>query len=215
MNESERPSTPGTPESVWQSIAGKGERPMEMTLTPDELSAMARSRERESAWSRGMFLAVLIALGFAFAYNAISIGQVWMRLAQAWMFGWICLLVWRLRLRRGRGPGGRSAMESCASYLRREFEVKRRGLLEMRRYLFLLIPPILVSWWASGGHAPGVAKVLETMGVGRSSSLYGFASGPWVFVICGVLLVVVWFAFGAAAQKAMREMEELRRRTQE
>ncbi len=37
MNESERPSTPATPESVWKSTNGKEENRMDITFTPDQL----------------------------------------------------------------------------------------------------------------------------------------------------------------------------------
>ena len=105
-----------------------------------------------------------------------------------------------------------SASESCASFLRRSFEDKRVGFLGIRRYLFLLIPPILVSWWGGGGLALRLSR-LRAMGVDPSSRLYEFASGPWPFVITGVLLVLIWLAFGEAAKKASRELEELHRRT--
>lgn len=37
----------------------------------------------------------------------------------------------------------------------------------------------------------------------------------WPFIITGLLLVLVWLAFGLAAGKAARELDELRRRTQD
>jgi hypothetical protein len=206
MNESERPSTPATPESVWKSINEKEERRMDITFTPDQLCAMARSRERESIWSRRILLTLLIGLAGAFAYNAFSVSQLWVRLAQGWMLAWACLLVWRVR----RAPRRMSATENCASFLRREFEGKRSGLLEIRKYVFLLIPPILTSWWAGG---PAIR--LRALGVDPSSGLYGFASGPWLLIIIGLLLVLIWLAFGLAARKATRELDELGRRTRE
>lgn len=206
MNESERPSTPDTPESVWKSINGKEEASMDITFTPDQLCSMGRSRERDNIWSRRILLALLIGLATAFAYNVFSVSQLWVRLSHAWMLAWTCLLVWRFR----RGARRVSATESCASFLRREFEGKRSGLLEIRRYMFLLIPPILTSWWAGGS-----AIRLRALGVDPSSRLYEFASGPWPFIITGVLLIIVWLAFGLAAKKATHELDELRRRTQE
>ncbi|MFZ1139568.1 MAG: hypothetical protein ABR881_18685 [Candidatus Sulfotelmatobacter sp.] len=206
MNESERPSTPATPESVWKSTNGKEEASMDITFTPDQLCAMARSREHESIWSRRILLTLLIGLAGAFAYNAFSVSQPWVKLSQAWMLGWTGLLVWKFR----RGSRRMSVTESCASFLRRQFETKRSGFLEIRRYLFLLIPPILAAWWGGG---PTIR--LRALGVDPSSRLYEFASGPWPFLITGLLLVLIWLAFGLAAQKATRELDELRRRTQE
>jgi hypothetical protein len=95
-----------------------------------------------------------------------------------------------------------SITENCASFLRREFEGKRTGLLEIRRYLLLLVPPILASWWAG---APAIR--LRAMGVDPSVRLYAFASGPWLVIVGGWLLVLVWLAFGLAARKAMRELD--------
>ncbi len=206
MNESDRPSTPATPESVWKSIIGKEEGDMDVTFTPDQLCAMARSRERESIRSRGVLLTLMIGLAVVFAYNVVSARELWVRLSQGWMLAWTCLLVWRFR----GGPHRLSATESCASFLQREFEGKRSGLREIRRYMFLLIPPILVFWWAGG---PAIR--LKALGVDPSSRMYGFASGPWPFIIVGLLLVLVWLAFGLAAKKAKREFDELRRRTHE
>lgn len=205
MNESERSSTPATPESVWKSINGKEETNMDMAFTPDQLCAMARSRERESTWSRRVLLTLLICLAGAFAYNVFAVSQLWVRLSQGWMLAWTCLLVWRFRT----GPRRMSATESCASFLQREFDGKRSGLLEIRRYMFLLIPPILVSWW---GRGPAIR--LRALGVDPSSRIYGLVSGPWLFIITGLLLALVWLAFGLAAKKATYELDELRRRTQ-
>jgi hypothetical protein len=204
MNESEH--TP-TPVSVWKSMNGEGLATMDITFSPDQLCAMARSRERESIWSRRILLLMLIGLAAGFAYNVFSVSQFWVRLSQVWMLAWTGLLVWRF----GHTPRRMSAGERCASFLRRELENKRSGLLEIQRYIFLLIPPILACWW--GGGRP--AGRLSVLGVQPSSRLYGFASGPWVFIIVGLLLVVVWTAFGLAARKTTRELDELARRTQE
>ncbi|MBS1877205.1 MAG: hypothetical protein JSU00_28595 [Acidobacteria bacterium] len=103
-----------------------------------------------------------------------------------------------------------SATGNCASFLRREFEGKHSAMLEIRRCVFLLVPPILASWWAGG---PAIR--LRALGVGPSSGLYGFASGPWLLIILGLLLVLIWLAFGLAAKKATRELDELDRRTRE
>ena len=210
MNEHERPSPPATPESVWRSMDGKEGTSMDMTFTPDQLCAMARSRERESAWGWRLFLALLLGLAGAFVYNALSVDQLWTRLSQGWMLAWACLLVWRLR----HGPGRMSATESCAGFLQREYENKRSGFLAFRRYLFLLIPPIAASWWGGGGLALRLSR-LKALGVAPDSWLYDFARGPWLLLITGIALVLVWLAFGAAARKATRELEELRLRTRE
>ncbi len=207
MNEGEPQPTP---ESVWKSIDDKEEDRMDITWTPNELRALARSRERENLWGRRFWLALLIALAAAFAYNMFSISQLWVRLSQAWMLAWTGFLGWKSR----RGPGRMSPAESCAGFLRRSFEYKRAGFLAIRWYLFLLIPPMLTGWWTNAGAALRVAR-LKALGVDPSSRLYGYATGPWPFITTMLSLVLVWFAFGLAAKKAARELEELRRRTQE
>lgn len=204
MNENERPSEPGTPESVWKSVSRKDE--FSMDFTPDQLCAMARSRERETIRSRRILLIMLIGLAGALTYNVLSISQLWVKLSQTWMLAWTCLLIWKLRYR----PRRMNSTESCASFLRREFQRKRGGLLEFRRYLFLLAPPVLISWLASG---PAIR--LRALGVDPTSRVYQVASGPWPFIIIGLLLALVWVAFGLAAKKATREIDELRSRTQE
>jgi hypothetical protein len=206
MNEGERQPTP---ESLWKSIDDKEGDSMEITWTPDELRALARSRERENLWGRRIGLALLIALAAAFAYNMFSISQLWVRLSQAWMLAWTGFLFWTSR----HSPGRMSAAETSAGFLRRSFEGKRAGFLAIRWYLFLLIPPMLTGWLTNTGAAIRVAR-LKALGVDPSSRLYHYATGPWPFITLVLSLVLAWFAFGLAAKKATRELEELRRRTQ-
>jgi hypothetical protein len=202
MNKNEQPSTP---ENVWKSMNGEDDTGMDIPFTADQLCAMARSRQRESIWSRRFLLLLLVSLTVGFAYNIFSVTQPWVRLGQLWMFIWTCMLLWRLR----RGPRRMDAAETCASYLRREFESKRSGFLDIQKWLFLLIPPILASW--RGG---GPAIRLRALGIQHSSRLYEVASGPWPFIITGLLLVLIWLAFGLAARKATHELDEISRRTQ-
>jgi hypothetical protein len=207
MKDSERPSTP---ESVWKSIGGKEEARMDITFTPNQLYAMARSRERENLWGQRIGLILFAGLAGLCAYTVISVPQIWLRLSQAWLFAWSCWLAWAV----GRGPRRMNPTESCATFLRRSYESKRNGLLALRWYLFLLIPPFLASWWSAGARALRLSR-LKAHGVEPSSRLYEFSSGPWPFIILLVSLALVWLAFGLAAKKAERELDELRRRTQE
>jgi hypothetical protein len=206
MNEGERPPTP---ESLWKSIDDKEGDSMEITWTPDELRALARSRERENLWGRRIGLTLLIALAAAFAYNMFSISQLWVRLSQAWMLAWTGFLFWTSR----HSPGRMIAAETSAGFLRRSFEGKRAGFLAIRWYLFLLIPPMLIGWLTNSGAAIRVAR-LKALGVEPFSRVYHYATGPWPFITLVLSLVLAWFAFGLAAKKATRELEELHRRTQ-
>jgi hypothetical protein len=189
---------------------GEEELGTEIAFTPDQLCAMAHSRERLSIWSRRILLILWIGIAGLSVYNVFSVTHLWARLSQAWIFAWACMLIWKSR----RSVRGMSAMESCTSFLQRVFEAKRSGMLEMRRYVLLLIPPILVSCWADSVRALRLTR-LRMLGVSSSSLLYEFASGPWLFIVMALLLVLIWFAFGLAAKKASRELDDLRRRTQE
>jgi hypothetical protein len=207
MKESEPPPTP---ESVWKSIAEKEEVNMDITFTPDQLHAMARSRERENLWGQRIGFILFTGLAGVLAYNVISVHQIWSRLSLTWLFAWSCLLAWWVR----RGPRRMNPTESCTSFLRRSYENKRAGFLALRRYLFLLIPPVLVSWFTGGARALRLSR-LKALGVEPSSRLYEFSSGPWPLIVLLLSLVLAWLAFGLAAEKAERELDELRRRTQE
>jgi len=206
MNDSERPA----PDRVWQSILGKEEERMDIPFTPDQLFAMARSRERENLWGQRIGFILFTGLAGVLAYNVISVHQIWSRLSLTWLFAWSCLLAWWV----GRGPRRVNPTESCTSFLRRSYESKRAGFLALRRYLFLLIPPLLASWFTGGARALRLSR-LRALGVEPSSRLYEFSSGPWPLIILLVSLVLAWLAFGLAAKKAERELDELRRRTQE
>lgn len=206
MNDSERPSTAA---SVWKSI-GNEEASMDITFTPDQLYSMARSRERENLWGRRIGLILFTGLAGVLAFNVISVHQLWAWLSQVWLFAWTCLLAWGV----GRAPRRMNPTENCAGFLRRSYESKRRGFLALRWYLFLLLPPLLASWWTGGARALRLSR-LKAFGAEPSSRLYEFSSCPWPAIILLVPLVLAWFAFGLAAKKAERELDELRRRTQE
>lgn len=189
MNESERPSTPATPERVWRSMDEKEEIEMDITFTPDQLCAMARSRKRLNLWGRhcadttGRFCwsARAHARGVGRpSHNIFPVSQVWARLGIGWYLAWTCLLTWGVLHRQ---PGRMRTTECCGRFLQREFEAKRRGLLATQRYLLLvMIPPILVFWWTPGMHALRLSR-LNALGLDPSRRLYEFASGPWAFII--------------------------------
>lgn len=204
MNRDEQ-SSGGRPEHVWQSEIDAEDASMNIVFTREQLDVMSRSRERESAWSHRILLTQLLILAGAFTYNVLTLAHVWLRLAQAWLLLWSVLLMWHFR----NGPRPRSSSEPCAVFLQREYEKKRDGSLQIRRFLFLLLPPILLSVWTGGP-----AMRLRSMGVSTESPLYAFAAGWWPLAIMFVLLGVIWLALGHVARKAARELAELRQRTQ-
>jgi hypothetical protein len=171
-----------TPEGAWKSQAE--EQAMQIATTPDELCTMARSREKLNARVTAAVATVTVLLAAAFLYNVYRMDQPWLRLGQAWT---LAVLLYLFGPALGGGRRRMIAGEPCAAYLERQHEERRSGYLRLRRRLFLLIPGMAMSWWG----APG-AK-------------------PWLFVMTGTALALVWFAFGKAAEKAAQDREEVRR----
>ena len=181
---------PDTPENAWRSQTTEEKQPnMHIALTPDELCAMARSREKLNAYVSRAVVAVAIAFAGAFLYNVYRIDQPWIRLGQAWTLG-VIVYLFAPALEGGRRPMG--ASDPCARFLERQHAERRSGYLRLRRPLFLLIPGILACWWG-GGH------------------LAAARAPAWLFVLTGAALVLVWIAFGKAAEKAARERDEVLR----
>lgn len=203
MPEPEEPREPDTPEAAWRSQEEERRPIMPIAPAPEELCAMAQARERLNASiSLGMRI-VIVALATVLLYNVYRSDQPWIRLGQAWTLG-VIVYLFGSAFERGRRLVG--ASESCAQFLARQHEERRRGYLYIRRRLFLLIPGIVASW-LGGGPLTGA----RARGLDPSSWLYRFLAGPWPFLITGTALVLVWFAFGKAAKKAADECEDLRR----
>ena len=196
------PESPG-PEEVWKAFDDTEGEAMQIKMTTDELCARARSRESENVRFQWLAAVGLIVFGAAFSYNVFSNPHPWIRLAQAWLLGLMCFVAWTI-LREG--PRRIRTNENCASFLQREFEWKRKRLLEVRRGLLLFIPAFLASWW--GG---GPALKAKAWGIDPSSWLFQFSEGPWPFLIVGLVLTFTWFAYGREAEKAKREIEAIRR----
>jgi hypothetical protein len=148
-------------------------------------------------------IVVMVALAAALLYNVYRVGQPWIRLGQAWTLG-VIVYLFGPALERERRPTG--ASEPCAQFLARQHEERQRGYLRIRSRLFLLIPGILASWW--GG---GLVAAAKANGLDPSSWLYHFLAGPWPFVLTVMPLVLVWFAFGKAAEKAAQDRKEVHR----
>lgn len=178
---------PNTPEAAWKSQGEEQQTSMHIALTPDELCAMAQSREKLNTRVIRGVVVVTLALAAALLYNVYRLDQPWIRLGQAWTLG-VIVYLFGPAFERGRRRTG--ASEPCAQFLARQHEERQRGYLRIRRRLFLFIPGIVASWWGGG---------------------LLFLGGPWPFIITVVALVLVWFAFGKAAEKAARERAEFQR----
>jgi hypothetical protein len=195
---------PDTPENAWRSQTTEEKQPsMQIAITPGELCAMARSREKLNAYVSRAVVAVTIALAGALLYNVYRIDQLWIRLGQAWTLG-VLVYLFAPALEGGRRRMG--VGEPCAQFLERQHEERRSGYLRIRRRLFLFIPGILACWWGGGPLAVAKAQAIRP-----THGLFGFYYGPWLFVITGATLILVWIAFGKAAEKAARERDEVLR----
>lgn len=146
---------------------------------------------------------VTVALAAALLYNVYRVDQPWLRLGQAWTLV-VIVYLFGTAFERGHRPNG--ASEPCAQFLVRQHEERQRGYLRIRSRVFLLIPGILASWWGGAGLAAAKARGLDP-----SSWLYHFLAGPWLFVLFVMALVLVWLAFGKAAEKAAQDRAEVHR----
>lgn len=190
-----------TPQNAWRSQAEEQQPSMQIAMTPDELCAMARSREKLNTCVIRTVVAVTVAFAAALLYNVYRIDQPWIRLGQVWTLG-VIVYLFGPALERGRRRMG--ASESCAQFLERQHEERRCGYLRIRRRLFLIIPGMAASWWGGGPLAAAKARGLDP-----SSWLFHFYDGLWLFLIAGTALVLAWFAFGKAAEKAAQDREEV------
>src|SRR5579863_739549 len=122
-DETEQRPAHETPQSVWQSLDQQEQPGMEMSLTTDQLCARARYRERENVWFRWIAVVPCLGLGAVCVYWTVTMGQIWFRLAAAWLAVLTTLALWgsvRVGARRFR------AGESCAQFMVRELEGSRR-----------------------------------------------------------------------------------------
>jgi hypothetical protein len=187
-------SEPEMPQTVWRA-QGKEQQNMQVELTPDHLCAMARSRERLRAHIRSVSLILIAAIATGLLYDLYRVDRPWIRIGVAWT---LCIVVYLFGPALENKVGQADTSEPCTRFLEREHEERRHHFLFIRNRLFLFIPGILACWF---GRAPAIIK---------GSSAAGFAP-PWLFVTTAVALVLVWFAFGKAAQKAARDRDEIRR----
>ncbi len=201
MSETEEPRDTLTPESVWLSLEKKEQENMQIALTPGQLSAMARSREKLNAFLNPAIAGVAVALAAALLYNVYKIDQPWIRAGQAWTLG---VIVYLFATEFEHRLGRKGINEPCARFLVRQHEERSSGYLRIRRRLFWLIPGIVACWL-------GRLSLLraEAGGLHRFSWLFKFDSGFWLFPITGIALALVWLGFGKAAQKAMRDRDDL------
>jgi hypothetical protein len=202
MPEPEEPREPDTPEAAWRSQGEEQPQSMQIARTPEELCAMAQSQEKLNARLILGVKVVTVALAAAFLYNVYRIDQPWIRLGQAWT---LCVIVYLFGPAFERAHRRVGASEPCAQFLARQHDERRHGYVRIRRRLFLLIPGIAASCWGGGPLAAAKGRV------DPSSGLYHFLAGYWPFVITVTALVLVWLAFGKAAEKAAQDREEIHR----
>lgn len=184
-----------TEQLVWQSQKGDKEGLMTIATTASELSAMAQSREKLNTRLAWLFSIFALGIALALLYNIYRIEQPWIRVGQAWTLGVVAwLFLGELtRHRRRVNP-----VEASAEFLRLQHEERRRGYLQIRKGIFLFVPGVAACWW--GGHSLVNA---------RSPWLGGLTFAPWLFLLVGAGLVLVWIAFGKAAEKAALDRDDI------
>jgi len=164
-------------------------------LTPDQLCAMARSRDRLRAHVRSASLVVIAAIAAGLLYDLYWADQPWIKIGVAWT---LCVVVYLFGSAFEGAGRPADAREACTRFLEREHEERRRHYLRIRNRLFLFVPGILACWF---GRVPGVI----------TGSAAAAPAPTWLFLTTAVVLVLVWLAFGKAAQKAARDRDEIRR----
>ena len=196
------PDDANGPGNVWKAQDAK-EQAGTIKIDPAELAALARSRQKLNAFVHWTAATAMGSLAAGFLYHVWSADQPWIRFGQAWAIGFLAY-VFGAEFNFGEGRKGVS--EPCVRFLERQHEERARGYLRMRSRLWLLLPSIVASWLGGGPMAAVKARGLDS-----SSWLFRFCAGPWLFVVVGAALILVWLAFGGAAAKAQRDLEELRR----
>lgn len=179
---------PNTLENIWKS---QEEPSMHVTFTPSALDALSRLREKLNQIVFWALSATLAVCAGSASYNIFRVDQPWLRLGQAWALG---LFIYLITPTLNRGPSRQSDNEPSGRYLVREHEERGRAYEWVRRRLYLGLPSMAASWW-------GIQQVNSR----------GLLWGSWPFLVTGACLVIVWYAFGKAAEKAFREAEEVRR----
>lgn len=172
------------PEAIWKSQSE--DQTMQITITNEQLCASARSRERLNTVVLRTFLIAMAVLIAGLFYNLFRLDQPWIRFGQAWTAA-IIVYIFAPALHREKKQEDAGA--PCALFLERQLGEMRRSYLRIRDGVYLFIPGIAACWW--GGQV-------------RHASL-------WPFLVVSAALISVWRAFGAAAEKAARELEEIRR----
>ncbi len=195
-----RPNDPDEPESVWKDQ--NDERQMQrIKVLPDELEHLVRSREKLNHFAHWIAVTVMSLLAAGFLYNVWSANQPWIRFGQAWALG---LLVYVLSTQLQYRVGRKGAHETCIHFLERQHEERARDYLRIRRQLWLLTPSLVASWLGKGP-----LMIAEARGLDPSSWLFRFCAGPWPFLLIFAVVVLIWLAFGAAADKARRDAREI------
>ncbi len=170
-----------------------------MQITIDEVRARARRYERENVLFFWVMLGLTPLFVAAFIYNLVHFRQPWLVAGTAWTLVALCYVVWRLVR---NGPNRMVPGEPCVHFLRREFEGKRQGSLWLRRFVVLLIPAILASWWGGGplrGKALGI----------RPSWWPSLLKDYEPLIVTALVLAFIWFASWREGRKAEREIEKL------
>ena len=170
-----------------------------MQITNDQVRNRARRYESENVLFYWVMLGLTPLFVATFIYNFVRFHQPWLVAGNAWALVATCYVVWRLVR---NGPNRIVPGEPCVQFLRREFEGKRQSSLSVRRFIVLLIPALLASWWGGGplrGKALGIRPSWWPSPLKEHEPL----------IVAALIVVLVWCALWKEGRKAEREIERL------
>ncbi len=174
-----QPSDSHEPQTVWKAQI---EEKQIINDKPEELAAMARSRQNLNKFLHWAAVVVMSSLALKSLYNVWAVDQPWIRFGQAWVFG---LLAYVLGTELERGVRRKGVSEPCLHFLERQHGERARGYLRIRRRLWLLIPSIVASWLGGGPQ-----MLVRARGIDPSSWIFRFCAGPWPFILVIAALII-------------------------
>lgn len=186
------------PQDLWKSQEDE-----QMDIATEAVRAKARKYERKSVlghrlmWGLGP---LLIALCLYRLFELIRLDKYVLAATMTWLLATSCYVIGGF-LRNS--PKRMGAAEPCGQFLKREFEGKLQFVRATRLWILLLLPAVLVAWWAGG-------PALTAKGLGIKSDWLLQVHAPLPLILTLAVLAFIWFAIGNVAKKARQEIEKLR-----
>ena len=119
-------------QNMWKA-QNQEQQSARIRVEPENLAAMARTRERLNQFMRWSSVIVMILLAAGALYNVYTVDRPWIRIGEAWLFVWLAYVLGR---ELQHGAGRKNSNEPCARFLERQHEERASGYLRMRRRLW-------------------------------------------------------------------------------